>query len=58
MELINVITLWLHYLATVMWIGGMGFNLLVLRPSMIVIEQNQRPVLGTKVLKRFLILLG
>ncbi len=55
MELINIITFWLHYLATVMWIGGMAFNLLVLRPSMIVIDQNQRPVLGTKVLKRFLI---
>lgn len=53
MELINIITLWLHYLATVMWIGGMAFNLLVLRPSMIVIDQNQRPVLGTTVLKRF-----
>lgn len=47
--------LWLHYLATVMWIGGMAFNLLVLRPSMIVIDQNQRPTLGTTVLKRFII---
>ncbi|MCZ7385818.1 MAG: CopD family protein [Candidatus Methanoperedens sp.] len=55
MEIINIITLWLHYLATVMWIGGMAFNLLVLRPSMIVIDQNQRPVLGTMVLKRFII---
>ncbi len=55
MEIINIITLWLHYLATVMWIGGMAFNILVLRPSMIVIDQNQRPVLGTKVLKRFII---
>ncbi|MCZ7381227.1 MAG: CopD family protein [Candidatus Methanoperedens sp.] len=55
MEIINIITLWLHYLATVMWIGGMAFNLLVLRPSMIVIDQNQRPILGTKVLKRFII---
>ncbi|MFA4957193.1 MAG: CopD family protein [Candidatus Methanoperedens sp.] len=55
MEIIYIITLWLHYLATVMWIGGMAFNLLVLRPSMIVIDQNQRPVLGTKVLKRFII---
>ena len=45
----------MHYLATVMWIGGMAFNLLVLRPSMTVIDQNQRPILGTKVLKRFII---
>ncbi len=55
MEIINIITLWLHYLATVMWIGGMAFNLLVLRPSMMVLEQSQRPVLGNKVLKRFII---
>ncbi|MCZ7397825.1 MAG: CopD family protein [Candidatus Methanoperedens sp.] len=55
MEIINIIMLWLHYLATVMWIGGMAFNLLVLRPSMAVIEQNQRPVLGASVLKRFII---
>ncbi len=55
MEMVNIITLWLHYLATVMWIGGMAFNLLVLRPSMTVIDQNQRPVLGTMVLKRFII---
>lgn len=47
--------LWLHYLATVMWIGGMAFNILVLRPSMIVLEQSQRPVLGNKVLKRFIV---
>ncbi len=55
MEIIYIITLWLHYLATVMWIGGMAFNLLVLRPSMTVIDQNQRPILGTMVLKRFII---
>jgi len=55
MEIINIVMLWLHYLATVMWIGGMAFNLLVLRPSMIVIDQNQRPTLGTAVLKRFII---
>ncbi|MDO8727881.1 MAG: CopD family protein [Candidatus Methanoperedens sp.] len=33
----------------------MAFNLLVLRPSMTIIDQNQRPILGTKVLKRFII---
>src|SRR4030067_2080058 len=55
MEIIYIITLWMHYLATVMWIGGMAFNLLVLRPSMVAIDQNQRPVLGTTVLKRFII---
>lgn len=55
MELIIIFMLWLHYLATVMWIGGMAFNILVLRPSMVAIDQNQRPVLGTTVLKRFII---
>jgi uncharacterized membrane protein len=55
MEITYIITLWLHYLATVMWIGGMAFNILVLRPSMVAIDQNQRPILGTKVLKRFII---
>jgi len=55
MEIINIIMLWLHYLATVMWIGGMAFNILVLRPSMTAIDQNQRAVLGSKVLKRFII---
>lgn len=55
MEIINIIMIWLHYLATVMWIGGMAFNILVLRPSMIAIDQNQRAVLGNKVLRRFLI---
>jgi len=55
MEIIYIITLWMHYLATIMWIGGMAFNILVLRPSMAAIDQNQRPVLGTTVLKRFII---
>ena len=55
MEIIIIFMLWLHYLATIMWIGGMAFNILVLRPSMIVLDQNQRPILGTKVLKRFII---
>jgi len=56
MEIIIIFMLWLHYLATVMWIGGMAFNILALRPSMVAIDQNQRPVLGTTVLKRFIIL--
>ncbi len=55
MEIFNIAMLWVHYLASVMWIGGMAFNILVLRPSMIVIDQSQRPVLGTTVLKRFII---
>jgi len=38
-----------------MWIGGMAFNIMVLRPSMVAIDQNQRPVLRTTVFKRFII---
>lgn len=55
MELVNIIMLWLHYLAAVVWIGGMAFNILVLRPSMIATDLNQRQALGTRVLKRFII---
>lgn len=55
MELINIIMLWLHYLATVIWIGGMAFNIFVLRPSITVLEPDQRLVLGNKVLRRFII---
>jgi len=55
MEIINIIMLWLHYLATIVWIGGMAFNILILRPSMTVLDQNQRPNLGNKVLKHFIV---
>lgn len=55
METVSVIMLWLHYLATVMWIGGMAFNIFVLRPSMMVLEPDQRLVIGYKVLRRFII---
>jgi len=55
MEIIIVFMLCLHYLATVMWIGGRAFNILVLRPSMEAIDQNQCSILGNMVLKRFII---
>ncbi|MCS4541157.1 MAG: CopD family protein [Euryarchaeota archaeon] len=44
----------LHLLATVIWIGGMAFNLLVLRPSLTVIEPSQRIKLVCAVVKRFI----
>lgn len=43
----------LHLLAAVVWVGGMFFAYLVLRPSMGVLEPNQRLLLHTQVFKRF-----
>lgn len=39
----------------VMEVGGIAFNIPVLRPSTMVIDQSQRPILGTVVLKSFII---
>lgn len=54
MEILNTAMLWLHTLAAVAWIGGMIFNLFVLRPSMGAIDPDQRIKLAVKVLNRFL----
>lgn len=43
----------LHLLAAVVWVGGMFFAYLVLRPSMGVLEPNQRLLLHTQVFRRF-----
>ena len=43
----------LHVLAAVVWVGGMFFAYLVLRPSMGVLEPNQRLLLNTQVFQRF-----
>ena len=43
----------LHLLAAVVWVGGMFFAYLVLRPSMGVLEPNQRLLLNTQVFQRF-----
>ena len=43
----------LHLLAAVVWVGGMFFSYLVLRPSMGVLEPNQRLLLNTQVFQRF-----
>ena len=45
---------WLHMIATVVWIGGIGTNLLVLMPSMR--ESLEPPMMGKlmgAVMKRF-----
>jgi uncharacterized membrane protein len=56
MEMQGPILLWLHTLAAVAWIGGMIFNLFVLRPSVAVIEPSQRVKLSLGVLRRFILL--
>jgi uncharacterized membrane protein len=54
MEIQGQILLWLHILAAVAWIGGMIFNLFVLRPSMAVVEPAHRVKLAQGVLRRFI----
>lgn len=43
----------LHVLGAVVWVGGMGFALLVLRPSLAVLEPAQRLALHAQVFRRF-----
>lgn len=44
----------LHLIGAVAWVGGMAFALLVLRPSLAVLEPPQRLALHTEVFRRFL----
>ncbi|SDB56883.1 CopD family protein [Belnapia rosea] len=46
----------LHVLGAVLWVGGMVFAILVLRPALAVIEPPQRLALHEAVLKRFFLL--
>jgi len=43
----------LHLLGVVLWVGGMGFALMVLRPSLGVLEPPQRLALLRQVFSRF-----
>ena len=43
----------IHLLGAVIWVGGMFFALLVLRPSLTVLEPPQRLALHEQVFKRF-----
>ena len=54
MEIITALIFWLHILAAVVWIGGMAFNLLVVRPSMGVVDLPQRLKLADGILRRFI----
>ncbi len=50
----DIVMLWLHTLAAVSWVGGMVFNLFVLRPSVGVIDAGDRVKLSLTVLRRFI----
>ena len=50
----DIVMLWLHTLAAVSWVGGMVFNLFVLRPSVGVIDAGDRVKLTLTVLRRFI----
>ena len=43
----------LHLLCAVVWVGGMFFAYVVLRPSLAAIEAPQRMLLNTRVFKKF-----
>jgi uncharacterized membrane protein len=43
----------LHLLFAVLWVGGLFFAYVVLRPSLVAIEAPQRMLLHTRVFKRF-----
>ncbi len=43
----------LHVLAAALWVGGMFFAILVLRPSLIALEPAQRLALHARVFQRF-----
>lgn len=46
----------LHVLGAVIWVGGMFFALLVLRPSLAVLEPPQRLALHMQVFRRFFLI--
>ncbi|HTW28087.1 MAG TPA: CopD family protein [Acetobacteraceae bacterium] len=49
----NAILLALHLLAVTAWVGGMFFALVVLRPSLVVLEPRARLALHRQVFRRF-----
>jgi uncharacterized membrane protein len=46
----------LHVLGAVLWVGGMGFALLALRPALAAIEPPQRLLVHQGALKRFFLI--
>jgi uncharacterized membrane protein len=53
MSFYYIITSWLHILATVAWIGGMAFYILILIPSLGVLDPPQRGRLLGALIKRY-----
>jgi uncharacterized membrane protein len=47
----------LHLLCAVVWVGGMFFAYVVLRPSLAAIEAPQRMLLHTRVFKKFFLVI-
>ncbi len=47
----------LHLICAVLWVGGMFFAFVILRPSMAIIEAPQRMLLHTQVLRRFFLVI-
>lgn len=47
----------LHLLCAVLWVGGMFFAYVVLRPSLAAIEAPQRMLLHTQVFRRFFLII-
>jgi uncharacterized membrane protein len=47
----------LHLLCAVVWVGGMFFAYVVLRPSLAAIEAPQRMLLHTRVFKKFFLII-
>lgn len=56
MDIGNVIVSWLHELATVVWIGALMLNALVLTPAMSAIAPLERHRLTITTIKRFTII--
>jgi uncharacterized membrane protein len=52
MAIVNIL-LALHLLGAVVWVGGMAFALLILRPSLAALEPPQRLALLAQVFRRF-----
>ena len=51
---LSLILHWLHLGAVVLWIGGLGFNLMILMPNLKQIDLTNRSKLVSKVLPNFL----
>jgi uncharacterized membrane protein len=47
----------LHLLCAVLWVGGMFFAYVVLRPSLAAIETSQRMLLHTQVFRKFFLVI-